>query len=60
MNDLIEDSYNFGPVTDHDSEDIVALTYTVEPSEGISYFTVDQNTGEFRVTDRNGLLSSSV
>jgi hypothetical protein len=37
----------------------VTLTYTVEPSDGNSYFEVDQNTGYFKVTDRKGLLSSS-
>jgi hypothetical protein len=36
----------------------VKLTYTVEPSEGNSYFKIDKNTGEFRVTDKKGLLSS--
>ena len=38
LNDLKEDVYNFGPVSDLDDEDIVKLTYTVEPSDGNSYF----------------------
>lgn len=38
LNDLKEDIYNFGPVSDLDDEDIVKLTYTVEPSDGNSYF----------------------
>ncbi len=37
----------------------MTLTYTVEPSDGNSYFEVDQNTGYLKVTDRKGLLSSS-
>jgi hypothetical protein len=32
----------------------------VEPAEGNSYFKVDNKTGEFRVTNREGLLRSSV
>jgi hypothetical protein len=47
-------------VTDPETGDIVTLTYTVEPSEGKSYFLIDPLTGDFRVTDRKGLLSSSV
>jgi hypothetical protein len=60
LNDLKEDSYNFGPITSPNSGDIVTLTYSVEPAEGNSYFKVDQSTGRFSVTNRNGLLSSTV
>ncbi len=38
----------------------MTLKYIVEPDDGNSYFKIDQNTGELRVRDRNGLLSSSV
>ncbi len=38
----------------------MTLKYIVEPDGGNSYFKIDQNTGELRVTDWNGLLSSSV
>ena len=38
----------------------MTLTYIVEPADGNSYFKVDKNTGEFRVTNREGLISSSV
>jgi hypothetical protein len=47
-------------VTDPETGDIVTLTYTVEPPEGKSYFLIDSLTGDFRVTDKKGLLSSSV
>ncbi len=60
LNDLKEDTLNFGPLTGPNSGDIVTLSYTVEPSDGNSYFTIDKNSGEFRVTDKAGLLSSSV
>jgi hypothetical protein len=57
--DLKENAYNFGPMADPDAEDIVTLTYAIEPSNGNSYMKVYQNTGEFRVMDRKGLLSNS-
>jgi hypothetical protein len=57
---LIEDAYNLGPVTDPETSDTVTLTYTVQPTAGKSYFKIDIVTGEFRVTDRKGLLNNSV
>jgi hypothetical protein len=60
LSDLIEDAYNLGPVTDPDTSDTVTLTYTVQPAGGNSYFKIDLVSGEFRVTDRKGLMSSSV
>jgi hypothetical protein len=47
-------------VTDPEASDSMMLTYTVQPASGKSYFKIDPVTGEFRVTDRKGLLSSSV
>jgi hypothetical protein len=55
LSDLKEDGYNFGPLKGPNEGDIVTLKYTVEPADGNSYFKVDQNTGEFRVTDKKGL-----
>jgi hypothetical protein len=46
-------------VKDPETSDTVTLIYTVQPASGKSYFKIDIETGEFRVTDRNGLLSSS-
>ncbi len=60
LSDLIEDAYNLGPVTDPETSDTVTLTYTVQPTSGKSYFKIDIVTGEFRVTDRKGLLNNSV
>ena len=60
LNDLIQDAYILGPVTDPEFSDSMTLTYTVQPASGKSYFKIDPVTGEFRVTDRKGLLSSSV
>ncbi len=54
------DAYNFGPITDEDSGDIAALTYTVQPSNGNAFFKLDPFTGVFYITDRNGLVKSSV
>ena len=45
---------------DPDDGDIVTLTYTVVPTVGKSYFIIDPLTGEFRVTDKKGILSSPV
>jgi hypothetical protein len=47
-------------VKDSDDGDIVTLTYTVVPTVGKSYFIIDPLTGEFRVTDKKGILSSPV
>ena len=47
-------------MTDPNVGDIVTLTYTVQPTVGKSYFFIDHITGEFRLTDRKGLLKSSV
>ena len=60
LSDLIQDAYILGPVTDPETSDTLTLTYTVKPENGKSYFKIDQVTGEFRVTDKKGLLSSSV
>jgi hypothetical protein len=60
LKDLKNDAYNFGPITDEDSGDIATLTYTVYPSKGNVFFKIDPLTGVFYVTDRNGLVKSSV
>lgn len=60
MNDLKEDACNFGPLKGSNTEDVVTLTYTVEPSYGNSYFLIEQASGIFKVTDKAGLLSSSL
>jgi hypothetical protein len=59
LSDLKNDAYNFGPVSCTNAGDITTITYTVNPVNGNSYFKIDPITGEFRVTDRKGLLSSS-
>jgi hypothetical protein len=38
LRDLKNDTYNFGPITDGDSGDIVTLTYTVQPIGGNAFF----------------------
>ena len=61
LKDLKNDAYNFGPITaDADSADAVTLTYTVQPISGNAFFKLDPQTGIFFVSDRNGLLKSSV
>ncbi len=60
LKELKNDAYNLGPITDEDSGDIATLTYTVSPSNGNEFFKLDPLTGVFYITDRNGLVKSSV
>ncbi len=32
----------------------------MDPADGDAFFKVDQNTGVFKITDKNGLLRNSV
>jgi hypothetical protein len=52
LNNLKDDEYNFGPLKGRNEDDIVTLTYTVEPADGNSYFQIDQATGAFKITDK--------
>ncbi len=55
--DIKSGDLNFGPISDADAGDTVTLECTYIPDSGRNYFSIDEKSAQFRVTDNQVLIS---